>query len=124
VERAKGDLGIKPAKSGMAGGWSWSLPKNAKMAEECQPQNVAVFEKLGGLRESEEVAEVGQRSGNPEAARREVWLDWCEWKAVALNRLFLEQGAIGQPGRITAETVRHGECNRHEDSGPMKGEDP
>jgi len=32
-----------------------------------------------------------------------------EWKAAALNRLFLEQGVTGQPGRITAETVRHGE---------------
>ncbi|MCC6486391.1 MAG: hypothetical protein IT364_02745 [Candidatus Hydrogenedentes bacterium] len=34
---------------------------------------------------------------------------WAEWKAAALNRLFQEQGVIGQPGRITATTVRHGE---------------
>lgn len=34
---------------------------------------------------------------------------WCEWKAAALNRLFQEQGVTGQPGRITAATVRHGE---------------
>jgi hypothetical protein len=32
-----------------------------------------------------------------------------ERKAAALNRLFQEKGATGQPGRITAETVRHGE---------------
>jgi len=37
---------------------------------------------------------------------------WCEWKAAALNRLFQEQGVTGQPGRITASTVRHGEAIR------------
>jgi hypothetical protein len=58
---------------------------------------------------SELALEVGQNSGDPEAARREVWTDWSEWKAAMLNRLFQEQGKIGQPGRITAETVRHGE---------------
>lgn len=36
-------------------------------------------------------------------------MDWAEWKAAALNRLFQEQGATGKPGRITAATVRHGE---------------
>jgi hypothetical protein len=34
--------------------------------------------------------------------------DWAEIKAAALNRLFHEQGVTGQPGRITAATVRHG----------------
>jgi hypothetical protein len=58
---------------------------------------------------AELAAEVGQRSGNPEAARREIWHSWAEWHAAALNRLFLEQGLTGQPGRITAATVRHGE---------------
>jgi hypothetical protein len=28
-----------------------------------------------------------------------------------LNRLFREQGVTGQPGRITAATVRHGEAS-------------
>jgi hypothetical protein len=37
-----------------------------------------------------------------------------EWKAAALNRLFLEQGTSGQPGRIIAETVSHGE--RHQEA--------
>jgi len=37
---------------------------------------------------------------------------WAEWKAAALNRLFQEQGTSGQPGRITAATVRHGERKR------------
>ena len=36
-------------------------------------------------------------------------MSWAEWKAAALNRLFLEQGTSGQPGRITTETVLHGE---------------
>jgi hypothetical protein len=39
-------------------------------------------------------------------------IPWAEWKAAALNRLFREQGVTGQPGRITAETVRHGERHR------------
>jgi hypothetical protein len=53
--------------------------------------------------------EVRQQSGNSEAARREVFHSWAEWKVAALNRLFLEQGVTGQPGRITAATVRHAE---------------
>ena len=48
-------------------------------------------------------------SGDHAAAYREVWISWAEWKARQLNRLFQEQGAIRQPGRITAETVRRGE---------------
>jgi hypothetical protein len=48
------------------------------------------------------------QSGDLEAARKEVWISWCEWKARALNRLFLEHGLTGEPGRITAETVRDG----------------
>ena len=48
-------------------------------------------------------------SAEPEAARLEVWLDWAEWKARELNRLFLEEGVTGQPGNITADTIRHGE---------------
>lgn len=35
---------------------------------------------------------------------------WAEWKAAALNRLFQEQGVTGQPGRITAATIQHGEA--------------
>jgi hypothetical protein len=38
----------------------------------------------------------------------ETGVPWAEWKAATLNRLFREQGAGGQPGHITAETVRHG----------------
>jgi hypothetical protein len=37
---------------------------------------------------------------------------WADWKAAALNRVFQEQGTSGQPGKITAATVRHGERKR------------
>jgi len=37
-----------------------------------------------------------------------------EWKAAEVNRVLQEQGTSGQPGRIAAETVRHGERNRGE----------
>jgi hypothetical protein len=32
---------------------------------------------------------------------------WAEWKATSLNKLFQDQGVTGQPGKITAATVRH-----------------
>jgi hypothetical protein len=51
-------------------------------------------------------------------------IPWAEWKAAALNQLFKEQGLIGQPGRITAATIRHGESVRDRvDCGP-KDEQP
>jgi hypothetical protein len=34
---------------------------------------------------------------------------WAEWKAQSLNQLFKDQGVLGQPGRIKAATVQHGE---------------
>jgi len=45
---------------------------------------------------------------------RETGVSWTEWKAVALNQLFQEQGRTGEPGRITAETIRHGEAHERE----------
>lgn len=36
-------------------------------------------------------------------------MSWAEWKAAALNKLFLELGTAGQQGRITDDTIRHGE---------------
>jgi hypothetical protein len=51
------------------------------------------------------------RGGSPVdcVAAPERPMSWAEWKAAALNHLFLEQGTSGQPGRITAETILHGE---------------
>jgi putative DNA primase/helicase len=55
LKRAASKLGIKPAKSGMSGGWSWSLPpKSAKTPEECQEKNLAPFDELGTLRDPQE----------------------------------------------------------------------
>jgi hypothetical protein len=39
-------------------------------------------------------------------------VSWEEWKAAVLNRLFQEQGVIGERDRITAATVGHGEKER------------
>ena len=47
--------------------------------------------------------------GTADSPDHERGMPWAEWKAAALNRLFLEHGETGRPGRITAGTVRHGE---------------
>jgi hypothetical protein len=52
--------------------------------------------------------------GPEEGAQNASGMPWAEWKAVELNRLFQEQGASGQPGRITAATIRHGASERKE----------
>jgi hypothetical protein len=52
--------------------------------------------------------ERGRQTGDSKTAREGVWISWCEWKARALNLLFLEHGLTGEPGRITSETVRDG----------------
>jgi hypothetical protein len=59
-----------------------------------------------------------QREQDPESA--EKGQTWAEWKVAALNRLFQEQGTSGQPGQITAATVRHGETRavKHTPEGP------
>jgi hypothetical protein len=56
-------------------------------------------------------AEIPQQATVP--AGTEVSITWDEWKAAALNQLFKEQGMTGNPGRIIAATVRHGESLRH-----------
>ena len=43
-------------------------------------------------------------------------IPYAEWKAQELNRIFLERGAMGKPGEITAATVVDGlekEAQRH-----------
>ena len=64
---------------------------------------------LGAMQSS---PDANQQNGPQTAAApsEQHGIPWTEWKAAALNRLFQEQGATGQPGRITAETVRHGEA--------------
>lgn len=60
--------------------------------------------------------EVAVLSSDTEAGRQ-VWISWSEWKARSLNRLFHEQGVTGQPGHVTAATVRHGERSRRQQRG-------
>ena len=43
------------------------------------------------------------------SSERERVMSWADWQAANLNRLFVEQGLTGQPGRITGDTVRHGQ---------------
>jgi hypothetical protein len=40
---------------------------------------------------------------------RQDGIRWAEWKASALNRLFLEQGSAGKLGCITPKTIKHAE---------------
>ena len=56
-------------------------------------------------------AGAGAQTGDAEAARQEVWLSWCEWKARELNRIFNEHGCRGisrDASGITAATVTDG----------------
>jgi hypothetical protein len=59
-----------------------------------------------------------------EGPEHERAVPWAEWKAAALNRLFQEQGITGQPGRITAATVRHGEAGRKRVDSAASNEQP
>lgn len=51
-------------------------------------------------------------------------VSWPEWKAASLNKLFREQGITGQPGRITAATVRNGETGRERVDSAARDERP
>jgi hypothetical protein len=40
--------------------------------------------------------------------RKEPSIEYGEWKASELNRIFATHGTSGQLGRISAATIRHG----------------
>jgi hypothetical protein len=73
----------------------------------------------------EELPNIRVRSqlGEESAPEPERGISWAEWKAAALNRLFREQGVTGQPGRITATTIRHGEAGLGRKSGSVSAVD-
>jgi hypothetical protein len=55
LRRASESLGIVKEKTGMKGGWIWSLPpKMPKTSEDAQQNCMGTFEKVGHLRDSEE----------------------------------------------------------------------
>lgn len=54
----------------------------------------------------EKKAHIEKLADSTQQDRRPV--SWAQWKADQLNKLFLEQGHMGKPGKITPETVRHG----------------
>jgi hypothetical protein len=50
-------------------------------------------------------------TGDVEAARKEVWISYMEWKARQLNQIFNEHGNHGtgrKPASISWATVQHG----------------
>jgi putative DNA primase/helicase len=58
ARRASEALGIIPQKTGMKGGWMWSLPpKMANGSEDAQEKNSATFGESGHLRETGRIAE-------------------------------------------------------------------
>jgi putative DNA primase/helicase len=52
LRRAAKELQVEKAKTGMEGGWVWSLPKVINGAEGAQPENVSTFEEFDHLRDS------------------------------------------------------------------------
>jgi hypothetical protein len=70
------------------------------------------------------VGEPAQKPVASEGAEHVQAVSWAEWKAAALNRLFQEQGVTGQPGRITAATVLHGEAGRKRVDSGASNEQP
>ena len=87
----------KPSKPGFVG-FVGSLPGD--------PPKIGVAEELP---EPDNQPENRIQTVVDSATAPERVMSWAEWKAAALNRIFLEQGTAGQSGRITAETIRHGQ---------------
>lgn len=55
LNRAADSLQVEKIKTGMRGGWLWSLaPKNAKNTEGTQERNMGIFGEVGHLREPDE----------------------------------------------------------------------
>jgi len=98
----------EPGFDGFVGSLSVTPAKNT-----CREPHVAVAIGESGSASNGVVNPIGAKVDS--ATWRERVMSWSEWKAGALNRLFLEQGATAQSSRITAETVRHGQQARKPD---------
>ena len=100
----------KPTKLGFVGfvGSPSATPANV------EPEKCAAYGNLDTAAAGRSVSTLS-RVANPidsevdSPTRRERVMSWSAWKAATLNRMFLEQGVAGQSGRITAETVQHGQ---------------
>lgn len=113
----------KPSKGGSVGS-EGTLPAEVAIItpeHEHSPRTIELSVMAGSLDSSPGSAQRFEISGQSHGAGKfpvdssphcEQFMSWAEWKAATLNRLFLEQGSSGQPGRITADTVRHGERTR------------
>jgi hypothetical protein len=88
-----------------------SKPSSVGFEGAFQSPATVVGPKMGGqTSRSSRVAEQGEQARCAvDCAPEQEGMSWFAWQAATLNRLFLEQGVTGQPGRITAETVRHGQ---------------
>jgi hypothetical protein len=75
------------------------------------PDSPAAYSPAGEHEQREAASELANTTTPPSWAGTEhaCGIPWAEWKALVLNRLFQDQGITGEPGRITAATVRHGE---------------
>jgi hypothetical protein len=107
----------KPSKPGFVGSVGASSGESAEIGlhrgsvfqQSASPQSKPATECHGGS----DLLEPGV-DFDPQSTRL---MSWAEWKAATLNRLFLEQGRTGKAGRITAETVQHGERAREQKKG-------
>ena len=92
-----------------------SGPPPADVIEELSRYKADIVPLLRALTLKEPLHDVGP-AGRPDritAPREAKGIPWAEWKAAELNRLFQEQGITGQPRRINAVTILHGDDGRN-----------
>jgi hypothetical protein len=91
--------------------WMDWKPKLCATADSAESEPTKPSKPVSSSQSDGSVGFVGATPGEFSKIDKGRVTPWAEWKAAALNRLFQEQGVTGQPGRITAATVRHGERN-------------
>jgi hypothetical protein len=96
------------------------LPETASSPQAIENKQAAAGSSLGQSDKSPTAGGFGgfvsfvSRGTSPNEHAESRPISWAEWKARSLNRLSLEQGVSGRPGRITAATVRDGEQKEKE----------